>query len=109
MPTVCRTRKAVRVTCHEIDLSADRSASPNCPSLVVNHAASAKGCFVPLAIYASDPRRLVWFLRSRGAFFGVGNQGGEAWVAVQCREIGVALQMESDIRSQPVVDCVAQK
>jgi len=68
------------------------------PSLVLNHIASA-----------SDTRRLVWFLRSRGAFFGVGNQGREAWVAVQRREIRIVLQMERNIRSQPVVDCVAQK
>jgi hypothetical protein len=67
------------------------------------------GCSVPLAIYASDTRRLVWFLRSRGAFFGVGDQGGETWVAVQCREIGIFLKLEGNVGSQSVVDCLSQK
>jgi hypothetical protein len=80
-----------------------------CPSFVLNNAASAEWCFVPLAIYPSDTRRLVWLLRRRSAFFGMGNQGREPWVAVQCREIRIVLQMESNIRSQPVVDCLAQK
>src|SRR5258708_6111020 len=81
-PTVQRTNRRLRA----------------CPSLVLNCTASA-----------SDTRRLVWLSRGRSAFFGMGNQGGEARVAVQCREIRIVFQMESNIRSQPVVDCVAQK
>src|SRR6266446_3207394 len=63
----------------------------------------------PADFYASDRSRLVWFLRSGGAFFGVDDKGGETRVVVQGREIGIFLKLEGNIGGQSVVDCLSQK